>query len=439
MKTTSIPAQTTRGGLRRTKLQLAGAAVACFASSIALCRAEIIEFDLSPAGSDTATGLSPVNQVPPVPGSTGSGNEISDGIRFDTDSSVLSIAVGYGSAAGFSDLTGAASTLYLHGPAAAAATAPALFDLATRHFPAGDPTKGGVLFGTVAYSPEQAADLLAGRNYLSIQTEANPAGELRGQLIPVTNQPPSVVCPANATVECGVEVTYTANVSDADGDALQVLWILNGEQVQASDVPAGAPTTAAEVEYTAALPSGVNTLTVTAIDTAGNVSSCTATITVEDTTPPEIVKACVTPKKLWPPNHKMVPVRVSATVTDNCGEATWRIVSITSNEKKDDKGSGSTAPDWLITGDATAKLRAERSGKNKVGRIYTITIEASDAAGNVSEPATLTVTVPHSMGKPAKKPDPKGKPGSAGKEKDKDKDKNTDKNKDQGKGKPGKS
>jgi len=37
-------------------------------------------------------------------------------------------------------------------------------------------------------------------------------------------------------------------------------------------------------------------------------------------------------------------------------------------------GSGNTAPDWEITGDATANLRAERSGKNKAGRIYTIVI-----------------------------------------------------------------
>jgi hypothetical protein len=106
----------------------------------------------------------------------------------------------------------------------------------------------------------------------------------------------------------------------------------------------------------------------------------------------------------------MIPVRVFATVEDHCGNATWRIVSITSNEKEDAKGSGNTAPDWIITGDATAKLRAERSGGNKAGRIYTITLEATDASGNVSEPAAVTVTVPHSAGKAPQKPSPKPKP-----------------------------
>jgi hypothetical protein len=256
-----------------------------------------------------------------------------------------------------------------------------------------------VLFGSVAYTAEQAADLLAGLNYVNIHTEASPDGEIRGQLIRVTNEAPAVVCPAVATVECGQEFTYVASVSDGDGDAVQVVWSLNGETVQTNDIAAGVPTTAADVEYVAVLPLGTNTLTVTATDSAGNVSSCTTTITVVDTVPPVITSTSVNPKQLWPVNHKMIPVTVSAEVTDTCGDATWRIVSIASNEAEDAKGSGNTAPDWEITGDATASLRAERSGKNKAGRVYTLTLQATDASGNVSQPATVTVTVPHSMGK----------------------------------------
>ena len=45
----------------------------------------------------------------------------------------------------------------------------------------------------------------------------------------------------------------------------------------------------------------------------------------------------------------------------------------------------------------TAKLRAERSGLTS-SRIYTITIEATDVSGNVSQPKTVIVTVPHSKG-----------------------------------------
>jgi hypothetical protein len=376
--------------------KIAGAAIALW-SSAAFVQAEVIKIDLSPSGSSAAVGLSPANEVP-ANASTGSGNAISGGLSFDTDTSTLTFAIGYGSAVGFTDLTGAATGMHIHA-GAAGANGPVLFDLAPVHFASVDPTKGGVIFGSVVYTAEQAADLLAGLNYVNIHTATNPGGEIRGQLIPDPNDAPVVACPANATVECGESVTYTATVTDADGDAVEVVWSLNGEEVQVDQIPAASPTSGAELEYTGVLPEGVNTLTVTATDSEGAVISCSSTITVADTTPPVIVSASVNPKELWPVNHKMVPVRVSAVATDTCGEATWKIISITSSETEDAKGSGNTAPDWQITGDATANLRAERSGTNKAGRVYTIAIQATDEAGNVSEPTTLTVTVPHSKGK----------------------------------------
>jgi hypothetical protein len=319
---------------------------------------------------------------------------VSGGITFDTVTSRLTFAIGYGSAAGFTNLTGAATGLHIHG-----ADNSVLFDLSPVHFVSGDGSNGGVILGSVVYPAEKAADLLNNLNYVNIHTATNPGGEVRGQLLVDSNAAPVVGCPASATVECGDSLTYTAVVSDADGDAVQVTWSLNGQVVQTDDVPAGNPTTEAQVEYTAALPLGVNELTVTATDSEGNVFTCTSTITVEDTTAPVIVNASVNPKKLWPVNHKMVPVRVSADVTDACGETTWKIVSITSSEPDNGKGDGNTAPDWKITGDDTANLRAERSGKNKAGRVYTLTLKATDASGNVSAPATVTVTVPHSQGK----------------------------------------
>ncbi len=56
---------------------------------------------------------------------------------------------------------------------------------------------------------------------------------------------------------------------------------------------------------------------------------------------------------------------------------------------------------WLVAGDHTLKLRAERSGKGR-SRIYTITIQATDASGNAST-ATCTVSVPHDQKKPGGK------------------------------------
>ena len=101
---------------------------------------------------------------------------------------------------------------------------------------------------------------------------------------------------------------------------------------------------------------------------------------------------------LWPPNHRMVSVRVSAMVTDDQDPTpAVRIVSIESDEAVDGDDDGSTSPDWAITGDLTADLRAERSGSGD-GRVYTVTVAAEDDAGNEST-STVTVKVPLSRGK----------------------------------------
>jgi len=134
-------------------------------------------------------------------------------------------------------------------------------------------------------------------------------------------------------------------------------------------------------------------------------------VTVVDTTPPVIGAVSADPNVLWPPNHKMIAVKVHAVVTDTCGPATWKIIGVSSNEAVDARGSGHTSPDWKITGDHTLTLRAERSGTGS-GRVYTITIQATDASGNIAQ-KTVTVSVPHDHSKaPPKppKPAPHGQP-----------------------------
>jgi len=208
---------------------------------------------------------------------------------------------------------------------------------------------------------------------------------------------PVVVCPPASIVECGVSTAFTANVLDADGDALVAVWTLNGFALQTNSVDAGGPPTTATISFTAGLPLGTNELAIIVTD-GTNTASCSTTITVVDTTPPVISSVSTTPKGLWPPNHKLLPIIVKAVVTDTCGPATWKIVSVTSNESVNGHGDGNTPIDWVIIGDHKLKLRSERSG-NGNGRIYTITIQATDESGNVSEPATVEVTVPHDQGK----------------------------------------
>jgi hypothetical protein len=113
---------------------------------------------------------------------------------------------------------------------------------------------------------------------------------------------------------------------------------------------------------------------------------------------PVVAAVSATPALLWPPNHQMVSVAVSALVTDDEDPTpVVRIVSIESDEPEDGDDDGSTSPDAEITGDLTANLRAERSGTGD-GRVYTITVVAEDDAGNETL-ATVAVSVPLSRGK----------------------------------------
>lgn len=357
--------------------------------------ASAVQFDLSPAGTDVAVGLSPLNEPLGATNSTGSGNELFGGISFDTNTFTLSLAVGYGSAAGFTDLTAPASAMHIHGPAGPGTNATVVVDLVPYLFLPQDPALGGIIFGQVAIPTNQVANLLAGLHYINIHTTNNPGGEIRGQLIPIVNNPPVVVCPAPWTIECGDAVTVSAQVSDPDGDALTVVWSVNGAAVQTNVLAAGSTSTPSDSNFTTEFPLGTNLVSVSVTDAAGVMAECGTTVTVVDTTPPTITSAKATPSVLWPPNHRMVPIKLEVKATDLCGSTTWKVASVTSSEAVNAVGSGNTAPDWVISGQKVS-LRAERSGKTGP-RIYTINVVAEDESGNESQPKAITVTVPHSL------------------------------------------
>jgi hypothetical protein len=357
-----------------------------------ICQAALIPLGISPAGTDAAVGLSPANEVPAVTNSTGSGGPVSSGVLFDTNTSTLMLTIGYGSVAGFTDLTGPATSVTLNGPAATNENAGVLDDLSALSFTSTNPAAGGIIFGSVIIPANAVTDLLAGLDYINIGTAANTNGEIRGQLVLLG---PSISCPEPVTGECGSNTVVQVEVGSPTGSALTVVWSLNGVAVKTNQVPAGTPPTSTNVMFSAQLPTGTNMVQVTATDSSGVPASCGTTVTIVDTTAPTITKVSASPSVLWPPNHKMVTVTISATAKDTCGSATWKITSVKSNESVNGRGDGNTSPDWQITGNHTVSLRAERSG-NGSGRIYTITIEASDASGNTSSPQTVTVKVPHS-------------------------------------------
>ena len=359
-----------------------------------VCHANLVPFALSPAGSSAAVGLSPQNVVPAVTNSTGSGGPISGGIVFDTATFKLHFAVGYGLSAGFSNLTGPATGMGIRGPAGTNQSAGELINLLPYSFPAVNPAAGGVIFSIIDYPTNAVMDLFAGSNYVSLFTGTNLAEEIRGQLVMAA---PTVSCSQPTTVECGTIATVSVLVIAPKNGVLTVVWSVNGTSVQTNLLPASTSPIITNLVFAADLPLGTNIVGVSVSDSANNTDSCSTTVTVVDTIAPVITAVSVTPKVLWPPNHKMVTATVSAVVTDNCG-ATWKIIRVQSNEAKNGLGDGNTAVDWQITGDHTVDLRAERSGKGS-GRVYSIHIQATDQAGNVSAIKTVTVKVPKSQGK----------------------------------------
>ncbi len=116
-----------------------------------------------------------------------------------------------------------------------------------------------------------------------------------------------------------------------------------------------------------------------------------------DSTPPTVTCSAA-PTTLGPPNHKLRPVTTAVTVQDDgSGPAGFRLVSVTANEADGGLGDGDVPGDvqaWDVgTADTAGLLRAERAGSG-AGRVYVLTYEGSDLAGNTAE-CTATVTVPH--------------------------------------------
>ena len=120
-----------------------------------------------------------------------------------------------------------------------------------------------------------------------------------------------------------------------------------------------------------------------------------AIVIVEDTNPPVIVRASPSKSSIWPPNHKMVKIDVTAQTTDDCGDVIWKIIGVTSNEPLNGKGDGNTAHGWQILDDHSVNIRAERAGRG-TSHIYTIALQAQASVGNVSATNTITVTAPKS-------------------------------------------
>src|SRR6185369_13284221 len=122
--------------------------------------------------------------------------------------------------------------------------------------------------------------------------------------------PPTLNLPADFTVEAtgpgGAVVTYTVSASP-------------GATVACVPPPG------------ATFPLGTTTVQCTETDTYNQTTTGAFSVTVADRTPPVVTSIVASPSNLWPPNHKMVAVRVTVTAQDAVDAApVSRIVTVTS-------------------------------------------------------------------------------------------------------------
>jgi hypothetical protein len=204
--------------------------------------------------------------------------------------------------------------------------------------------------------------------------------------ISIDSTPPDIQVPAQSVI-----------VPNDPGECSAVIQL----DVTATD-DCGMPQIICDPPSDSPFPVGTSNTTCTAVDAAGNTDSGSFDVTVEDVEPP-VINVFPVPVTLWPPNHQYVTFAAAdlvESVTDNCEDISSVSLVITgavSSEPDNDigVGDGNTTEDIVITtGGRSVQLRAERQGTGS-GRLYTVTLKATDGWGNESE-ATVEVVVPHS-------------------------------------------
>ena len=148
----------------RISISRRGVIVAASLAGIAVCAASSQAAPLS-----FKVALTGAQQVPPVQ-TTATGTA---DLTYDPATRMLIWSVTS------SGLSGPATMAHFHGPASEGKNAPPVIWLSEKGAPVPNPIKG-----RATLTPEQAQQFTAGEWYVNVHTQANPGGEIRGQVIP---------------------------------------------------------------------------------------------------------------------------------------------------------------------------------------------------------------------------------------------------------------
>ncbi|MGH9349681.1 MAG: hypothetical protein ACRD26_20705, partial [Vicinamibacterales bacterium] len=110
--------------------------------------------------------------------------------------------------------------------------------------------------------------------------------------------------------------------------------------------------------------------------------------------PAPVIGDATVDQPVLPPDGELHLVRVTYSLSDNCGPLRTRLF-VRMNEPMKGEGDSTLSDDWAVVSEELVQLRGTHAGFAKEGRNYTITIISKDSAGNVSsEDVKVSVAPP---------------------------------------------
>jgi hypothetical protein len=252
--------------------------------------------------------------------------------------------------------------------------------------------------GTLSLELRELLPLEIGQHKLTLEV-SDPYEKVGNTLdLTIENSPP-VIAPMDEEIyEVGNPITMGARISDYDGDPLNYCWLENGTILANGSVQTVKGGNSVNLRTKIKdLPIGVHSIELEVSDEINPPVTHSMTVTIADTTPPRL-SPVADQTYLWPADHRMVRVLIQTNVSDNSRLPVMLGAFVSSNEPETGLGEWDIGPDWNVVaidhvqGTIALELRVERSERGN-GRKYTVTITATDQAGNVAA-ANTEILVP---------------------------------------------